>query len=589
MPDFSKQRSKTSELAKKVGSHATKIQVSSSQHVTKHVLKKAKKFSDVRRFVVGWLLVVGLLCAATISTLIYVNRAATINAPSDGGTYTEGLIGTVNNLNPLFATGGVDDSATKLMFNGLLKYNSRGELIPDLAKEWKVDDSRKVYTIVIRDDVYWHDGRPLTAEDVEFTVSAIQNPASRSPLFASWQGIKVKAVNKTEVTFELPAPFAPFPGALTLPIVPKHALADTPADKLRTSGFSANPIGTGPFVFGALRNDDPKQHQVELVKNEKYFHGAPKLKRFILHSYPDDESLARALREREITAAVDLKIDTVESFANDKSIRTTDIPLNSGVFAFMKNSAPLFSEAKIRGALVSAIDRQAMLKLFNTRYTPLRGPLLPYQLGYDSGLQQQTNKEQAEKTLDEAGWVKQADGIRAKDGVRFEFSITTVNSAQYTELLAELQKQWQAIGISVKSQLLTSEQLQQTALSAHAYDVLLYGISIGRDPDVYAYWHSSQARTGGLNFSEWKSGRADASLEVARTRLESVLREARYKTFQDEWLNSAPAVALYQPRVSYSYHQNSSGVSAMPANNAADRLSNVEEWTVSTKRVKSTP
>src|SRR5690606_19545154 len=146
------------------------------------------------------------------------------------------------------------------------------------------------------------------------------------------------------------------------------------------------------------------------------------------------------------------------------------------------------------------------------------------------------------------------------------------NSAHYSALAGMLQKQWAAVGVNVKSQLLTLEQLQQNGLTAHAYDILLYGISMGYDPDVYAYWHSSQARSGGLNFSEWKSSRADSSLEVARTRLEPVLREARYKTFLDEWKKSTPAVALYQPRVSYAYHQNVQGFRLTPSNNASSRL-----------------
>jgi peptide/nickel transport system substrate-binding protein len=214
---------------------------------------------------------------------------------------------------------------------------------------------------------------------------------------------------------------------------------------------------------------------------------------------------------------------------------------------------------------------------------------LASQLGFDASFSQKSDTGEAERLLDKAGWLKQPDGFRSKDGVKLELGLTTVNSSQYTALAGELQKQWSKIGVRINPQLLTPEQLQQTALSAHGYDILLYGISIGHDPDVYAYWHSSQARTGGLNFSEWKSSRADSSLEVARTRLDDVLRIARYKTFQDEWLKGAPAVALYQPRVNYAYHQNASGFVPTPANNASDRLTNVEQWTVNTKQVDQTP
>lgn len=589
MSKFSKHRTKTTQLAKKVGEHASQLQTTSTKQVNKYVLRRKDKIAGARRFVASWMLLALLVCAGTVGSLLYVNKAANTAKPVAGGTYTEGMIGEITNLNPLFSSGGLDDSTAKLIFNGLLKYDTKGELVPDLASEWKANEDRKSYTVTLRDDIVWHDGRPFSADDVVYTIGAIQNPATRSTQFASWQGVTVKAVSKYEVRFELPAPFAPFPGALTVPILPKHVLGDTQPAMLRSSPFNTQPIGTGPFIFSALRNDQPKEQQIELTKNIDYFKSAPKLERFVIHTYPDDESLANALEDREITAAVDLKIDTVQQFNSDKSIRSVDMPLNSGVYAFFKNTTPPLTDATVRGALAQSINRQAILTLFKARYAPLKGPLLPYQLGYDSAYTQQTNLAQAEKTLDGLGWNKQADGIRAKDGVRLELGLTTVNSAQYSALASELQKQWRAAGVSIKPQLLTSEQLQQTALSAHSYDILLYGISIGHDPDVYAYWHSSQARTGGLNFSEWKSGRADASLDVARTRLEPVLREARYKTFQDEWLKNNPAVALYQPRLTYSYHQNATGFKPFPSNNASDRLTNVEEWTVSTKDVTRTP
>lgn len=589
MPTFKKQRKKTSELVKKVGEKALNLQSSSSQHVTKYVTRRAKNIAGARRFVASWLALVLLLSGLTIAGLVRVFGASQAVTSADGGTYTEGMIGNFTNLNPLFGAGVLDDSASRLIFNGLFRYDSNGEFVPDLAKELKVAEDRKTYTITLRSGVTWHDGTQFTAEDVAYTVGIIQNPETRSPLFSSWQGIKVTAVNDQEVSFELPAPFAPFPNALTLSILPEHLLKDIPANRLRSTAFNNQPIGTGPFVFAALRSEQGKEQQLELTANQKYYRGKPKLDRFFIHTYPNDTDMADALKNREITAAVDLNADSVKNFASDKSIRPVDIPLNSGVFAFFKTTNPVLDNKDLRLALAYGIDRGPLLQLFDTRYGTLKGPLLASQLGFDSAFAQKTSRPEAERLLDAAGWVKQPDGYRSKDGTKLEFGLTTVNSAQYTALAGELQKQWAKIGVRIKPQLLTPEQLQQTALNAHGYDILLYGISIGHDPDVYAYWHSSQARANGLNFSEWKSSRADSSLEVARTRLDDVLRIARYKTFQDEWLKSAPAVALYQPRVNYAYHQNASGFVPVAANNASDRLTNVEKWTVNTKQVDQTP
>lgn len=589
MPDFSKQRKKTGELVKKVGDKALDLQSSSSQHVSEHVIKRAKNIVGARRFIASWLLLVIVLSVATIGSLAQIISASRTTSPTVGGTYTEGMIGTLTNLNPLFGSGMLDDSAARLLFNGLLRYNSKGELVTDLAESWRVEEDRRTYTVVLKKGVEWHDGQPFTAKDVIFTINAIQNPETRSSMFSSWQGIKVTEISPTEVKFELPAAFAPFPSALTLSILPSHLLKDVPFNKLRSNSFNNQPVGTGPFVFNTLRAEGGKEQQLELSSNITYFRGKPKLDRFVIHTYPDDRVMAAALKEREITAAVDLKSESVESFSKDTSIRLADIPLNSGVFAFFKTTGPILSDNGVRSALAYAVDREVILQTFKARYAALKSPLLRSQLGFDIASEQKTNLAEAERLLDAAGWAKQSNGKRAKEGVPLELSLTTVNSAQYTSLAAELQKQWAKVGVTVKPQLLTAEQLQQTALTAHSYDILLYGISLGHDPDVYAYWHSSQARTNGLNFSEWKSARADSSLEVARTRLESVLREARYKTFQDEWLKSAPAVALYQPRVNYAFHQNAQGFTPIDSNNAADRLTNVEKWTVNLRSVQRTP
>ena len=589
MTKFKNHKEKTTILVKKLGSKAVKLQASSSKHIGKYVTRRASRIGDVRRFVASWLLLVLLLIIGTFAGLMQVRSGSAQSTPVAGGIYTEGMVGEVNNLNPLFSNGMVDDSIGRLLFNGLYRHDEDGKLVPDMAVDYKIDESKKIYTVKLRDDVRWHDSQPLTAEDVVYTIGIIQNPETRSTSFASWQGVKVSQVDKLTVKFELPAPFAPFPGALTVPILPSHLLKEIPANKIRTTSFNTNPVGTGPFIFKALRSESLKQRKVEFTANKSYFRGSPKLDGFVIHLYPEDESLAGALKAREITAAVDLKSETAASFRSDKSIRFTDIPLNSGVFAFYKNTSPILTDEKVRRALTLSVNRETVLSLFDSRYAPLKTPLLPSQLGYDARFNQITNLQEASRLLDEAGWVKQPNGIRAKDGTSLELNMITVNSAQYSAMAGSLQKQWAAIGVKVNSQLLILEQLQQNGLSAHSYDILLYGISIGYDPDVYAYWHSSQARSGGLNFSEWKSSRADSSLEVARTRLEDVLRKARYETFLDEWQKSSPAVALYIPRVIYAYHQNAQGIMPVPSNNASDRLTNVEDWTVITHQVNRTP
>lgn len=581
--------SKSAQITDKVTYIAGGLQTSSSQHVNKYLKKRAKNIVGIRRFMVSWLALV--LITAIMTTLGYVQlrRSTLVDSPKPGGVYIEGMVGEVNNLNPLFVNGSVDNSVNRLIFNGLVRYDTRGRIAPDLAKSWRVADDGQKYIFTLKDDITWHDGEPFTASDVVFTVQAIQNPLTRSNLFSNWNGITVTSQGNNTVTFELPGSFAPFLNALTLPILPEHLLKDIDSARLRTASFNASPIGTGPFQFQALRTGQTNNRQIELTKNNNYFRGSPKLDRFIIRLYENANDLSTALKNREITAAVDLNSDVLADFETDNSIRIETMPLNSGVYAFFKTTSPLLKDTTVRQALVKAINRQAILQVFESRYAPLKTPLLPSQLGFDKRYSQTTNIAESEKILDKKGWKKGDDGVRQKGSQKLAYSLVTVDNPEYKTVATNLKEQWSEIGVDINIEYLTPDQLQQSAIAAHLYDILLYSISIGQDPDVYAYWHSSQIKTGGVNFSEWSSPLADTSLDIGRTRYDNVLRQARYKTFMNEWLRGAPAVALYQPRFNYAYHQNARGFVSFPADSPAERLTNVQEWTVNTRLVEQSP
>jgi peptide/nickel transport system substrate-binding protein len=575
------------QIAKSVSDKAVDIQGDTSKHIKKYLLRRSKRMDGVKRFTVGWLFLAFVLCLTSSYAAWNLYSKSKTSASDSGGTYIEGMVGSVNNLNPLFASGSVDSSAVRLMFNGLLRYDEDGKLVSDLASSWKVEKGNKTYTVNLRKDVTWHDGRQFTSKDVLFTVNTIKNRLSRSPLYASWQGVSIKAVNDYKVQFSLPAPFAPFPGSLTLPIVPAHLLENISNENLRTTTFSNNPVGTGPFEMKILREKSGGE-QIEFSANEDYHRGEPKLRRFILSTYESEQSLVSDLENREITSAVDLSAGAVSILSDNNAIRVSQMPLRDGVFAFLKTNAKPLDDSKVRRALVLATDHQAILELFNANYQPLKTPLLPSQFDGSSRFNQPTSVKEAGKLLDEAGW-KLKDGVRTKGGKQLELKLVTAGSAEYSSMSEELERQWADIGVVLKVNILEQEELEQSALSAHDYNVLLYGISIGADPDVYAYWHSSQAKPGGLNFSEWKSGAADLNLELGRTRLDSRSRKVRYEAFMNEWKGAAPAVALYQPRMSYAYHQNVGGLEVFPLNISSDRLTNVEDWTVSTRSVYITP
>ena len=229
--------------------HVEDISIQAEEQLERHFIRRLHRLMDVRRFVAVWVVLFVLLMGITVAQLRALSPHYQKTAPAPGGTFTEGMIGTFTNANPLFAVGGLDNAVSQLVFSSLLGYDQRGKLTGDLAKSWKVDESGKVYTVALRDDAQWHDGTPVTVEDVLFTYRTIQNPDAQSPLFASWRDVKVSSPKSNTITFTLPNVLASFPHSLTNGIVPKHRLESVAPDQLRSDRFNTvSPLGSGPFI-----------------------------------------------------------------------------------------------------------------------------------------------------------------------------------------------------------------------------------------------------------------------------------------------------------------------------------------------------
>ena len=558
------------------------------QQIDRLVFRRLGRLVGVRRFIAGWVLFVLVLIAGVAMQSRGLGQYYQALVPVPGGTFREGVIGSYTNANPLYATGTADSSVSQLVFSGLLTYDKNNQLTPDLAESWSSDERGQIYTVKLRPDVKWHDGVAFTSSDVVFTYQTIQNPDARSPLFSSWQGVEVKAADRNTVTFTLPTPLAGFQYSLTNGIVPEHKLSGIPVGQLRSVGFNtASPVGTGPFTFssvevsGATAND--REEQVTLLANNDYYLGRPAIDSYIMRAFRDQNRLSDAFEKRELNAAVGL--GPTEVPFNDDTVQTFNVPLTSGVFAFLNNSSEFLSDQKVRAALAHATDEAAILKKIDYPLIPVRQPFLRGQTGYDPAYNQRTlDVPLAEKLLDEAGWLRpEGSAVRVKDGKELRLRLFSQSLAEYALVVQNLQDQWQKVGVGVEAVLQPEEDLQTGVIARHDYDVLLYGISIGADSDVFAYWHSSQAdprSQNRLNLSEYKSKVADEALESGRTRVDPNLRAIKYKAFLEAWKNDVPAIGLYQPRFFYVVRGQLSGFEGKTFNNATDRFNDVIHWMI---------
>ena len=244
---------------------ARKIESITVKHAHTFIVRRWDNVKDVRRYTLSWLVLMLLLIGISGLQTMAFQQSYTKVAQASGGTYAEGVTGPLDTINPLFATTNAEKSASKLVFSSLLSYDRYNRLRGELASDWTMSTDGLTYTVTLRPNVEWHDGAPITADDVVYTVNTMKNPLTRSPLQRSWAGINVKKVSDSVVQFILPSPYAPFPHALTFGLVPKHLLNDTPPESLRESAFNREPVGSGAFVFNRLQViDRSEEHTSEL-------------------------------------------------------------------------------------------------------------------------------------------------------------------------------------------------------------------------------------------------------------------------------------------------------------------------------------
>ena len=570
--------------------HVEEIGTQAEAHLERHLFRRLERLGQVRRFMATWTMFFVVLMVGLVLETKYMGNYYLSLQPEPGGAYTEGILGSFTNANPIYATSAADSSVARLVFSGLLTYNADNRLVGDLAQTWQTDSRGVQYTVHLKSGLVWHDGQPLTSADVVFTYQVIQNADAKSPLFSSWQGISVTAPDPQTVVFTLPSALSSFPYSLTTGIIPKHVLDGVPMTQMRSSAFnSANPIGAGPFKWQAIEvhGDKPleREERIALVPNENYNGGKPKLEKFIVRCFRNEDTMAKSFSRHELNGVVGFEATPAE-LKDDKNVHSYNIPLNAEVMVFFKMSNPILGDATVRRALLLATDTNAVIVGLDYPVIPAYEPLLKSSVGFDKKYAQAIiNENEANRLLEGAGWAVGSNGIRSKDGKPLSFTIFSQNSSEFTYLTQTLQKQWRAVGVDAQVVLQPSSDLQAT-ISQHSYDALVYGISIGLDPDVFVYWHSSQADVRSatrLNFSEYKSGAADSALDGGRTRSDPALRAIKYAPFLQAWQNDVPAISFYQPRLFYLTNGKLFGLSEHSINTPQDRYNNVINWMIRQK------
>lgn len=557
------------------------------KHLERHIFKRFGRLASVRRFVITWVALLTLLIGSVLLQNFRLSSQFQSIQPVPGGLYREGMLGTFTNANPLYATGSVDTAVSRLVFAGLLTYDKNNKLVGELAESYAADTRGSTYTVKLKQNLRWHDGKPLTSADIVYTYQLIQNPDAQSPLKSSWQGITVTAPDPQTVVFKLPNSLASFPHNMTNGIVPKHILEKLSPIDLRSADFNTvQPIGAGPFAWQAIevigRDPGRSQEQIALVPFENYALGKPKLSEFIVNAFASEESLLDALRSGKVTSASGLTA-VPKDIKDNPDMNVQPLILNAATMVFFKTTSGVLSDKSVRQAMLRATDVPTIIDDLDYETRPVKGPLLINQLGYDKSFNQAGfDLPEARKLLDAAGWTVTGDGSRSKAGQKLAFTLTAADTPEFVKVTKTLQEQWQQVGAKVDVQFQDPGNFQNT-LAYHSYDAVVYGITIGTDPDVFVYWDSSQADIRSntrLNLSEYKNSAADLALQSARNRQVAGTRAVKYRPFLQAFQQDVPAVGLYQPRLAYVTRGTVHGLDNFNINSPVNRFDNVHNWQI---------
>ncbi|MBI4118236.1 MAG: peptide ABC transporter substrate-binding protein [Parcubacteria group bacterium] len=529
-----------------------------------------------------------LFVVGVLGTLLTVNAMFIEIVPARGGSFTEGVVGTPRFLNPLLATSDADRDITALVYSGLLRPTTDGTLVNDLAENYIVSPDGLSYTFVLRDALRWHDGKPVTADDVVFTIKKVQDSTLKSPKLANWEGVDVAKTDNKTVVFTLKQPYAPFLENTTLGILPKHVWEKITPEQFAFSLYNINPIGSGPYRVEKIKRDSagiPKYY--ELAPFKHFALGIPYIAKIHINFYPDEEHLLVALRKGGVEAVS--AIPTFEAAKlREEGYRILNflLPRVFGVF-FNHNKNEIFTQKAVRQALEMALDKKKLVDNVLHGYgTPLEGPLPPGALGYIAPTEESSGDvEAAIALLEKNGWVLDKEtGIRKRKGQALAFSLATSNAEELLLTAKALQSEWRGLGADVIIQTLPVNELNQNVIRPRTYDTLFFGEVIGRESDPFPFWHSSQRNDPGLNIALYTNITVDKLLEGARSTTDIEKRAEAYEKFQKEIASDSPAVFIYSPDFIYILPERIQGVERGTIALPSERFINIHQWFIETNR-----
>ena len=540
-------------------------------------------------------LLVGAGFLLTAGMLVYFASTYTTEfRPAPGGTYLESISGFPQSLNPLLSFyNDADSDVTALVYSGLTRITMEGEIAPDLAIGWEIEPGGITYTFRLNPRALWHDGMPVSADDVLFTVGLLQDPDYPGPpdIGALWQGVRVERLGELAVRFVLPEPYAPFLDYTTFGLLPAHRLRGIRSADLATLDFNRDPVGTGPFRLAEVKVQDGQITEVTLKRFPRFYGAQAFIENVVLRFYPTPRAAFEVYQDGLVEGVAGVPVNLLPEVWKNEALNLYTAPVAEITMLYFNEliSATVpFDATPVRQALLYAIDRQALVDevLLGQAIVP-KTPLLPGTWAYseEEVPAYPHNPTQAAALLRSVGWTRTfiTETLRNADGTPLRFSLLGADEPTDLALGRALATQWAAVGISVTVQAVPPLALG-AALQSRSYEAALIHIMAPGDPDPYPFWHETQALVG-QNYTGFRHRRISELIEQARITVDRERRVALYREFQQLFMGEVPAIPLYVPVFNYAVDVRVQGVQMPPLVRTGDRFRNIAEWYVLQRRV----
>lgn len=531
-----------------------------------------------------------------LTLLLQYNESILEVVPVQGGLIEEGVIGTPRFVNPVIAVSDTDNDLVSLIYSGLMRIDEQGNLINDLAESYTVSEDGLTYTFLLKKDVTFHDNTPVTATDIVFTIDKIKTDIIKSPQRGNWDSIEVYANNEHEVEFSLPNPFPAFLLNTTLGILPSHIWQGVSDEEFPFTERNINPVGTGPYMVKKInKNSAGIAESYTLEAFNKFSLGSPYIEEVIIQFYKSELLLLEAIQNKEISSAGGISPQNAEGLEKSNHVITQfSLPRVFGVF-YNQNQSPVLASLNVRRALEFATNKTEIVETVFNKYGQATNSPIPVALLTQEKLSNSSSSdtsidtfstEEALRLFTEAGFDYTADAILEDgDGQPLSITLATADVPELVQVARLLEKQWKDVGIAVTVDIFSTRDFTQNIIRSRSYDAILFGEVIGRDVDLYPFWHSSQRNDPGLNIANYANIDADAALEEARLLQESELKTEALQIITREIEQDAPALFLYNPDYIYVVPEELRGITPQTIMNGSDRFTTIHKWYKDTDRV----